>query len=175
LAVRTFDLWEKSLIRTELGPEPSAKPGTGGDHSPCRAFLQAHSWDNTSPVRCQRIPPAKSFIHSHHICGVGKLGWGTIPQLTRNGLGKRPVWRPFCHCESNPSLFGVLVGGDTGGLTYLRIAAIGMLSFYLSKNINGVKNEPWNCRGMESPDRSPCVPTSSSPSSSTTPPSRPCL
>ena len=75
------------------GPEPSAKLGTGGAHSPCRAFLQAHSWDNTWPVRWERIPPVKSFIHGQLICAAGKLGCGMIPQLTRNGLGKRPVWK----------------------------------------------------------------------------------
>jgi hypothetical protein len=78
------------------------------------SILYDHSWDNTSPVRHKRIRPAKSFVHSQIIFGTGKLGYGTIPQLTRNGLGKRPVWRPFYHCESNPSLFRVLVGGDKG-------------------------------------------------------------
>jgi hypothetical protein len=29
---------EKFLIRTERGPDPSAKTGTGGAPSPCRAF-----------------------------------------------------------------------------------------------------------------------------------------
>src|ERR1700729_1064681 len=61
------------------------------------------------------------------------LGYGTIPQLARNGLGKRPVVRPFCHCETNRRC-SVYSLGEMRGTPYVspRITTIGMHSLYLS-------------------------------------------
>jgi hypothetical protein len=84
----------KILDPNSGGPEPSAKPGKGGAASPCRAVYMIsagiiHGQCAINEFRRQNPSSiAKLFV-------VGKLGYGTIPQLTRNGLGKRPVWRPF--------------------------------------------------------------------------------
>jgi len=135
----------KILEPNSGGPEPSEKPGKGETPITLSSSLHDYCRNNTSPVRYKRIPPSKSFIEGQIICGAGKLGYGRIPQPTRNGLGKRPVVRPFRHCETNPSLFGLLVGGNRG-TPYVssRIAATGILSLYLSPYFSKVLVPPNN-------------------------------
>ncbi len=63
----------KNLDANSGGPEPSAKPGKGGDPSPCRAFYMITPGiiHVQRVVRYKRIPPAKSFTHSQFIFGAG--------------------------------------------------------------------------------------------------------
>ena len=87
------------MIRT-AGPRASAKPGKGGAPSPCRAVYMI----NTGIIhgQCARNEFRRKNPSSTAKLFEGRgLGYGTIPQLARNGLGKRPVVRPFCHCETN--------------------------------------------------------------------------
>ena len=70
LAVRTFDLCGKSLMRT-AGPGAVCKAGKGWSPFTLPSILYDHSWDNTSPARYKRIPPANSFVRSQIIFGRG--------------------------------------------------------------------------------------------------------